>query len=264
MLGIALTLESDRLPIWPAIVLSYVLFAAAMFWSVGCWLASNTVIRLNPRTWNRVKRRRTKGDAWFNYRFAKWSVAILISAVFAIAIWATYETNYLIELRRLGGILKPASDPTPAICKGLVGKNEVLLIYGSHGNGAVVQEFPHVVLRSLSMGDVISLDRLQDGSIAVLMDVKDPDGKVIARLDRNGFIVNANKVLSMDRPDKSTLIVTDEYGMKTLNIRYLNSQAIKIEGAFHYPGETKATPFEMRGAANICTKAFGSSDFGIR
>src|SRR5207302_1952014 len=52
MLGIALALETLRLPIWPAIVLSYVLFAAAMFWSLGYWLTSGTVGGLNPDKWN--------------------------------------------------------------------------------------------------------------------------------------------------------------------------------------------------------------------
>ena len=262
MLAIALALESLHLPIWPAIVLSYILFAAAMCWSVGYWLTSDMILRLNPRTWNRVRRRRITRNSWINYRLAKWCVAILITTVFAIAIWATFTTDYLIELHRPSGVLIPASDPTPRNPCGTMTNGDVVILYGD--NAAIAHKFPHVLLRSITMGDVISLDRLPDGSIAVLMDIKDSDGKIVVRMDRKGFVVNQNRILEMHRSDRSTLTVTDEDGIETLNIRYLNAGAISIAGAFRYPGQRRATPFTMAGAFNICTTgADNGADFGM-
>ncbi len=233
-----------------------------MLWSVGYWLTSDTVSKLNPRTWNRVRRKGITRNSWLGYRAIKWSVALLISAVFAVAIWATYTTAYLIELRRPSGVLTAGSDPTPANPCGTMKNGDVVVLYGD--NAAVAHRFPHVVLRSLTMGDVISLDRLPDGSIAVLMDIKDSNGKIVVRMDRKGFVVNQSKILEMHRSDRSTLVVTDEDGIETLNIRYLNAGAISIAGAFRYPGRRQSTPFIMPGADNVCAiGADNGADFGI-
>jgi len=44
------------------------------------------------------------------------------------------------------------------------------------------------------------------------MDVKGEDGRLIARLNGNGFVINRNNYLEMQRPDRTRLIVYDQNG----------------------------------------------------
>jgi len=249
MLGIALALESVRLPIWPAIVLSYVLFGAAMLWSLGYWLTSDTVIQLDPASWSRQRRKKAKGHCWLKYRFAKWMIAILISGIFIGAMWATSQTNYQIELSGLGGILIPAFNPTPGIC-GTLPPLGVVLQYGY--NGSVIRSFPHLVVSSRRFGSVLALDRSKEGYIVVKLDIRSSDNKIIAQLGKDGFIVNEHNYLKIKRADKSSLIVVDEYGDEVLNIRYLNPQAIRVDGILRFPGRAPM-PFKQLGMTGICT-----------
>jgi hypothetical protein len=166
-------LETLHVAIWPAIVLSYLLFLAGAVWSLGCWFTSDTAIQLNPRIWSRTKRRLAKGKGRNRYWLIKYGVGFAIISLFAVALWATYETNYQIELTRMHGVLIPASDPTPSMCRG-AGRNDVVFAFGDHGNGATTNKVPHVLLRSIRLGDVISFDRANDGTIAVIINITDP------------------------------------------------------------------------------------------
>jgi hypothetical protein len=119
------------------------------------------------------------------------------------------------------------------------------------------------------LGPVITLDRLSDGSVVVIMDILDPSGKIVVHLGKDGFKVNPNLIMSRQRPDQSTLIVNGEYPGDSFNIRYLNKQAIRLEGTFHYPGTSTAIPLRITGLSHVCTKGadnqglFGS-DLSIR
>jgi hypothetical protein len=76
---------------------------------------------------------------------------------------------------------------------------------------------------------VVSMDRKADGAIVLLVDIKSQDGRIIARLNSDGFVINRNNYLSM-RKDKSSLEIEDEYGNEVLHVHYLNRQAISFDG----------------------------------
>jgi hypothetical protein len=66
-------------------------------------------------------------------------------------------------------------------------------------NAAMFSKFPHVVYASQSRGPILTLDRSASGSIEVIMDIRSSDGKIIARMNRDGFVVNRNNYLDMRR-----------------------------------------------------------------
>lgn len=90
------------------------------------------------------------------------------------------------------GILIPDSLPTPDnyCVRKYPGKFAVL--YGD--NTAIVDAFPHTVIRS-TIGDLIRLEKLPNGHIAVVMDVRDSTNKVVARLDESGYVIGSRLLI---------------------------------------------------------------------
>ena len=83
----------------------------------------------------------------------------------------------------------------------------------------------------------LTLDRdPKNRGINVTMDVFGADEKIVVGIEKNEFTVNPNNYYRMKRPDKSTLVVLDQYKKEVLNIRYLNRRAIKLSALLYYPG----------------------------
>jgi len=82
----------------------------------------------------------------------------------------------------------------------------------------------------------LCLDRARDGSILVTAEVRGKDGKVIASISNNVLTVNENRIFRThkERPDKSTLIIKDEYGETSLYLRYLNPHSVSILGKMYF------------------------------
>jgi hypothetical protein len=165
----------------------------------------------------------------------------------------------------LNGKLVPANDPIPdTYCRSPLPSNSVLVMIGdeSQHNASLVSRFPHTVYAN-EFGPVVSIDRSTDGSIAVLLDIRTSDKKLVARLNRDGFVVNRNNYLEM-KHDKSTLQIIDEYGDEVLYVRYNNGQTISVRGVLHYADRTVTIglPKNMK---YFCSegKGMGSTDYYI-
>ncbi|MGD0577575.1 MAG: hypothetical protein ABSC08_01475 [Bryobacteraceae bacterium] len=133
----------------------------------------------------------------------------------------------------LHGRLLPGSEPTPAnVCPPApISEKEVLILWGNIGqapNVSVVTRFPHIVVKSRQHGPVLTFDRV-GSSIVVLLDVRSSDGKILARLNRDGWVVNRNKILEA-RAGKNNLVVIDEFGNDVIRINYFNPNAISVSG----------------------------------
>jgi hypothetical protein len=100
----------------------------------------------------------------------------------------------------------------------------------------------------------VQLDRLPDGLLVVLLDVRSANGKIIARMNRDGFVANRNNYMEMKR-DKSSLTIIDEYGQEVLRVRYLNPGAISLRG-----NHIGLPP----GMTNNCFMGSEKADFEIR
>ncbi len=136
--------------------------------------------------------------------------------------------------KALNGNLLPANEPTPKTGCGETPQGAALLILGDErqGIGAVVTTFPHTIVESVVLGKKIpsiSLDRDSAGTLVVLMDIRSADGRIIARLNREGFVVNRNNYLEL-KSDTSSLHIEDEYGDEVLDVRYLNRSTIRVRG----------------------------------
>ena len=113
----------------------------------------------------------------------------------------------------------------------------------------VTNKFPHTVLQVKGQS-VVSIDRLEDGSVVLSVEMRDTSNRIIARLNKNGFVVNSGYALYMLRPDKSTVIIEDQYGKEVLNARFLNRQAFRLSGVLQY--KTTAFPLELPNFKNSC------------
>jgi hypothetical protein len=164
----------------------------------------------------------------------------------------------------LDGKLIPGSEPTPSnacgeytsTLKDQTGpRSPILVLVGT--NAAIINKFPHTVLTVIDQSGrkpAIILDRSEDGSITVTMDVRSSDGRIIALLNKDGFVVNRNNYLKM-RKGKSNLIVIDENGDEVLNANYVNRQVFSLNGTLHYPGVS--VPLQATGSGN-CMAALGN------
>src|SRR5579864_359382 len=194
MVGVAASLSTTE----PLLFLSaLVLFCLTLVWTLGSWLTSDALGKRDPSAWNR-NRRRASDLKLHNAIYLTWKYVGCAAwvAIFIFCVGVTWTIWNNKELSQLHGVLIPANEPMPHTpCGSSIGQKSVILMYGD--NAAVVDQFPHTVLHSRSLGPMISLDRLDNGSIVVLMDIKDPEGRLVARLDRNGFTVNPNRILTM-------------------------------------------------------------------
>ena len=183
---------------------------------------------------------------------------VILAMGLLVAYW-TYDKQVDFELHQLHGVLVPADDPMPQNACGTIPSNAVVVFLGDVAS--VVQSFPHTVL-SVHRQSVLTLERTDDGGIAVVVDIRSSDGKIVARLNRDGFLVNEHNSLEMKRIDKSSLVVEDEYGKEVLNARHLNKHAFRLTGILQYPGMNPIhIPFAPHFSA--CSSNAGSSDINI-
>jgi len=132
------------------------------------------------------------------------------------------------------GILTPSNEPTPPIpCGSLSIPPDAItavLEQGDLRGYAIFQSLPHVIVESRSHGPVLSVDRTEQGNISVVLDLRSNDGKIIARVNKNGYVINRNNTLEI-RKDQHSLDVIDLYGIDVLSLRYLNPKTLLIKGA---------------------------------
>lgn len=182
-----------------------------------------------------------------------------------IVVWAFVA--YLIrgyahrkELEGLYGKMFPGFEPTPAgNCRGSIPEGAIRLFLGD--NEIIATRFPHRVLAIAGIGNVISLDRAENGTVSVLMEVKDEKGTIAVRLDKTGFAVNPKSTYKLEHPDRSTVIVKDSHGGEALNVHYLNPSAITLNGTLRYPGRG-AIPLQIKGLRESCLGPEGGGDTG--
>jgi hypothetical protein len=128
----------------------------------------------------------------------------------------------------LNGRLLPADDPMPTTRCGLPSKDQYIVAI--NGGGHMFTKFPHTVL-IYNRQKAVWLDKRQDGSIALFVDIRDPDGRIAIRIDKDGFFVHPGANLFARRPDKNSLVIQNEFGGDVLSVRYANSQAFVVTGS---------------------------------
>jgi hypothetical protein len=132
------------------------------------------------------------------------------------------------------GILSPASDPTPSVSCTNMPPDATLIIVdtGNSYSSYFTTSFPRTIVKSASRGPLLSFTRLPGGRLAVITDLFSSDGKLMVRMNEDGYVVNRNNISEL-KSDNSSLVVIDLYGNETLNVHYANKRTIiiKIKGA---------------------------------
>lgn len=164
------------------------------------------------------------------------------------------------------GWLKPKNSPVPDCSNSPKGR--LFLLHG--GNTSWDTEFPRTVIGFKDQNGVVHrnlvIDKEESGRIAVTMDIFGPDGKIIARIEKNHFTVNPNNYFDTKiEEDGSTLQVWDQSGREVLFISYLNSCAIKVRALLYFPGNRQikiTNDDEVIGSMHISGNSMGSGNFG--
>jgi hypothetical protein len=233
MLGVGVSMPSAEALIFN---LAYVFFALASIWTLGFWLTSDALRALDPHTWSKQRKRgRNTARERIFYRIWQWVGCAACLLFLFLSIAFTHFTWNKKDLSQMGGILVPANDPDPIGGQCTIGEDEVGLYLGNYS--AKTARFP-VTAVQVGGKPLVVLDRNQDGSIALSVDVLSDDGRVIVRIDKNGFTVNPNNYLAVKRLDRSSLVITDQYGMEVLNARFVNKKAFQLSARLRSSGVT--------------------------
>jgi hypothetical protein len=118
--------------------------------------------------------------------------------------------------------------------------------------------FPYTVL-AVNGQKAIILNRDEQGRIAVSMEIRDKDGKVVVLFEDGHFAVNENNFLKKgnERPDRSTLVVHDQWNREVLSAHYRNPRYLDISALLQYPG-AKPVSIPKSVPADICLGNVGS------
>jgi hypothetical protein len=139
------------------------------------------------------------------------------------------------EQQEFSGLLLPANDPTPEnACSDVpfpIRSDAMLIILGN--SASFNSASPHTVLK-VRGEDMIILTK-KDNAIAVNVKIFGRDRRIVAEIKDNEFSINPNNYFRKEQPDKSTLIVYDQYASKVLDVRFMNSSTIRFLGVLNYP-----------------------------
>jgi hypothetical protein len=128
------------------------------------------------------------------------------------------------------GELLPGNEPDPPLPDGCTHPPGGYTIF--MGDSVAWTHALPLVAFQAGQRDFVSLEPLDKG-IAVTATTTAPDGKIIAQIKQNQFVVNSNNTLDRSvSKDNTTLQVIDEYGQKALSIAFLNPHSIRILGRF--------------------------------
>lgn len=147
------------------------------------------------------------------------------------------------------------NEPVPPVNCSLVRDSALLLFLGSNGI-AFTEVFPRPVIRIRDV-DVLTIDKNDDGSLAVSAIIKDRDGRILTEIKHGKFVVaQGERIFKRERPSRSELKVTDEYGDVVLYLKFFNPRAMWItfkSHGFEFHGsklQNNQTCFGGRGRAN--------------
>ena len=196
-------------------------------WILGWWVSENRP-RKRHFGWSHT-------HLWLLTK--TWLVPILIFGTTAFFVFYTQNLKLHHELEQLQGFLFPANDPDPpTFCN----HPDTLKIFLGPSEGFAYQ-FPSTIIRVRGRNMVI-LDKDADGKLVLSADILGEDSKVIATFENGIFTIVQGNILDMKRPDRSTVIVRDQYKNEVLNVRYLNTSSVRLSGIIRNGGRKIIIP----------------------
>lgn len=132
------------------------------------------------------------------------------------------------------GRLVPGDSATPHNACSANGpkSGDFLVITGDSAD--ITRSLPHTIIM-VGKTPVLSVSRVENtDNIAISVDMRDQLNRIAFRIDENG-VVNRSNLIAL-HPDKSTLLVQNEYGEEVFRARFLNPKAISVTGRVGYCG----------------------------
>ena len=159
------------------------------------------------------------------------SVSLIMVGLFLFAIDQFIENNRPED--PYSGIISAGSDPMIVgnTCADQHQDAPFIAYVGSVTS--VISQFPKTLVE-IKGKDIIRIERSNDGNIEIYLDIFDMNNKVIATIENNKFDLNQNNIFKKERPNKSSLIIYDQYKNKVLDIHYRNKREVSIAGALYY------------------------------
>jgi len=263
MIGIGVAIE----PFDELFNFAYLFLAFSLIWGAGWWLTSEPLERRKPKPTRKQKKHKEE-VSYVSYRAWKWGAISLMVLAFLCSVKLTAKIKLSRDLSLDHGWLLPANDPDPP-------NNCTFEVSAGIGTGRTIKlmpdnalkvflgkfmvsysNFPHRIFTVNGKNPLI-LNRDAGERIALTMDILDKDEKIVVRFADGLFTVNQNARLDMKRPDRSTLIVHDNYGNEVLNIRYLNKSAVVVSALLQY-SQAKPVRIEKTKFADVCLGDAGS------
>ncbi len=230
-LGLAMTYGTD-------FKLSIIVLIIVAVWGIAFWLDSQVLKKKKP---NRPRPRKNDYEnalarfsrAMFKYRLWQISGVLTILTLLAISIaFVSYKWNQK-ELSSLSDTLVPGDQATPDIpcAKGYPREDAMKVFFD--GAVTVITKFPHTII-SANHDPRLVINKHGDGSTSISATVVSGDGRIIAEIQDNKFIVNQLNYLTMDRTDRSSLKVRDQQGKDVLDVTLLNKYALVVSAFVVY------------------------------
>jgi hypothetical protein len=129
------------------------------------------------------------------------------------------------------GVLVPANEPDPPFPPNCRKPPDSWAVFC--GSSVAFSTNPELTVIQTAGHQLLVASRTAEG-LSISARIYSPDGRIIAEIDNNEFTINQNNYFKRDRPDKSTLVVYDQYNTPVLNVRYLNPTTVKVMGTFRY------------------------------
>lgn len=223
--------------------MAYLVFIVALIWSLGAWLSSQYLVKANPHNWNKNRKKTASNLKWAisKYRTTKWATSSGIVVMFCVCVYSTFDIQVAKELSGLHGLLMPANDPDPSP-QCTTQPTDLKVIFGNTVMAANAFPFAAISVQETGKEEsritIVTLNKTSQGNVIFASDVFDQDGKLVARINNNEFSVDEPSIFRTykERPDRSTLVLTDHYGDQVLYVRLLNRNEIKILGTLFFPG----------------------------
>ncbi len=244
-------------------VLGTLSLSLSAVWGIAAWWLSDELQRRRPQPPRKQKYAQIEKYKHSRHRYLLWkfSIPVFIMAVLILsAFFVSYKREQNI-LKEYEGFLLPANDPDPPnSCNFEIGGHKMMsdsALKVFLGKIMVSYSmFPHRIF-TVNGKNPLVLNRDEAGRIALTMDIFDKDEKIVVEFREGHFRVNPNTQFDMKRPDRSTLIVRDNYKNEVLNIRYVNRHAVRVAALLQY---SQAKPVQIRGTqfADVCLGDVGS------
>lgn len=253
------------------LILGIITLSLAAIWGTAAWLLSDELQRRKPQPPTKVKYAKIQKYRRAKSSYLLWKFSIPLGIVVVLVLSTLFVNNKREEkiLRQYEGFLLPGDGPDPpSFCTGdnanappfaRVNPDALKIFMGR--NEAFGSRFPYVAMR-VRKQDRMIVDRDQAGRVALTLDILDAQGKVIVAFEKGHFTVVQSNILDMRRPDRSTLIVRDQYKNTVLDVRYLNKKSLEISGLLRYPGVGIIQIPKTSAVYGICVGE-GNVDFDI-